>query len=221
MPLTLLGRTVGAVDIVDDQPGAREVYGYTIEDLALDGHSVEGPLPSVDEFAQEVSGRADAALCDQLLKVRNYANFNGAELVAKLYERGVPAVLCTAWEQQMLDDIRPLRRWIPALMKPEDLNEDTLPRALEECVFELDRDFRPHRRPWRAQVHVVDLEAERGRMYVEVPAWSGTLIRLGTKDVPEAVQAELHHDYRCHAHVNLGAESLEDLYFVDWEASGD
>ena len=221
MPLMLAGRSIEQVEVVDDEPAAREAYGWTIGDAGLTARPVEGPLRDLEALASQVGERSDAALCDQLLKKRNYATFNGAELAARLYQRGVPAVLCTAWEKQMLDEIRPLRRWIPALLRPDELNDVTLPRALEECVAELDRDMSPARRPWRAQVHVVDLEAERGRMYVQVPAWGATLIRLGTRDVPKSIGRELREDYRCYAAVNLGAESADDLYFADWEPSGE
>lgn len=220
MALVLAGRSIDTVEIVDDEPAVREAYLYTVGDAGLSPHEVPGPLRGAGEVAQTLAGTSDAALCDQLLKRRNYANFNGAELAACLYRLSVPALLCTAWEDQMLDEIRPWRRWIPVLMKPEDLNEDTLPHALESCVEELDHGIPSHRRPWRTQVHVVDLEGERGRMYVHVPAWGDDLIRLGIRDVPEAIQNELDGDYRCYARVNLGAESPSDLFFDEWEPSG-
>jgi hypothetical protein len=221
MPLTLAGRSIDQVEIVDDEPGAREAYGWTIGDAGLRPHEVQGPLRDLDAVAREVRDRGDAALCDQLLKKRNYSTFNGAELVARLYELQVPTVLCTAWEDQMLDDIRPLRRWIPVLMRPDELDDESLPNALERCIEELDHGLPAHRRPWRAQIHVIDLEADRGRVYVQVPAWGEALIRVGTHDVPEEVQRELKPDYRCHARVNLGAESLHELYFYEWEPSGE
>jgi hypothetical protein len=219
MALLVAGRRIEDVEIYDDEPEARTVYSYTVSDSGLQPHAIAGPLMDPHVVASAAQQHADAVLCDQLLKRRNYSAFNGAELAAQLYKLRVPAVLCTAWENQMLDDIRPLRRWIPVLMRPDELTDETLVRAFETCITELDTDFTPSRRPWRTQVHVVDLEEDHGRMYVQVPAWSGELIRLGTKDVPVEVQAHLQQDYRCHARVNLGAESLDELYFVDWEAS--
>jgi len=58
------------------------------------------------------------------LKVKTYATFNGAELVASLYDRKLPAILCTRFEFADLDEIRPYRQRIPALLRPDELDVD-------------------------------------------------------------------------------------------------
>jgi hypothetical protein len=158
-----------------------------------------------------------AAICDQLLRKRQYAHFDGAELVKQLYLRGVPAVLCTDYAE-LVDQIRPFRRWVPQLVKPDDLDPDRLIEALTECIWEIDIGFRPLRRPWRAQVVVDDATADC--LYLEVPAWDSRVIPYETRGLDESVRQALVAGTRCHARVNLGAESLSDIFFDEWEIPG-
>jgi hypothetical protein len=126
-------------------------------------------------------------------------------------------VLCTDYAE-LLDQIRPFRRWVPQLVKPDDLTSDRLVHALTECIWELDVGFKPDRRPWRAQVLVDDVA--EGRLYLEVPAWDSRVIPFEARWLDPKTRAAITAGVRCHARVNLGAESLDDIYLDEWEIDG-
>jgi len=214
--LELLGTSVDRTLIVDDQDEAREAFAETVEDAGLTPVPDAGPLGDFDAYLTQTITSASAALCDQFLRHRNYARFDGALFVKSLYERSFPAVLCTHYDE-LIDDIRPFRRWIPSLQRPNELDADDFLAGLRVCLAEFDEAFAPHREPWRTQVKVIDVREDERRFFVEVPAWGPDIVPLKYVGVPEFITSELREGWRCRAYVNLGAEELVDLYVCDWE----
>jgi hypothetical protein len=208
------------VVIVDDQPESRKSYGYTVENADFEPVPEEGPLGTLEQYFahHRIQDVADAALCDYQLSARAYASFTGAELVAIWYKSNFPAVLCTRWEKTQIERIRPLRRWIPVLIRPDELNVDTLVHGLEECIRELQGEFGASRRPWRTQVHFLTPDDEQAEtFFAEIPGWENReVIRVRLSDLPENVATLVKENFRCHAYANLGAETTEDLYLCDW-----
>jgi hypothetical protein len=212
------GHRVDNALVVDDQEPAREAYEDTVQDAGLSPILEGGPVHGdpATYVGQIQRGPAAALLCDQMLRHRNYASFEGAALVAACYAARIPAVLCTDYGE-LIDDIRPWRRWIPSLRRPDELDPDELIRALEEWIFELTHGFRAHRAPWRTLIKVLDVTADERRFLVEVPAWTSTVIPVKFTNVPVQVQQQLRPDFRCRARVNLGAYGLDEIYFDQWE----
>ena len=209
------------IAIVDDQSESRKSYGYTVENADFEPISVDGPLGTLADYTdhRNIRDMADAAVCDYQLSTRAYASFSGAELVSYWYQNGFPALLCTRWEKAQIDRIRPHRRWIPVLIKPDELTVDSLVSGLEECLRELGGTFRPSRRPWRTQIHFLYREDEqRDTFFAEIPGWElRDIIRIRLSDLPRNVAPRVTDDFRCHARVNLGAETAEELFLYDWE----
>jgi hypothetical protein len=217
---TIADRDIELVGIVDDNPEARQSYEWTVEDADLRPVEETGPLGNLDDYLAAAVPRLDAILCDHHLRVRNYARFNGAELAAALYDRSVPAVLCTRWEDAHLDLIRRYRDKVPALVRWDELNPDTFVKALDLTIRELRGEFSQQRRPWRTQVHIVDVDmgVDDEFFYVDLPAWtSDDVIRLRKADLQTELRDQLKLDARWHARVNIGAEELSELYFREWE----
>lgn len=210
----LAPRTIERVLIVDDDEGVRESFSYPVEELGLHPIDQSEPLPELPQFLEEAQSKSDAAICDHRLRVGTfYASFNGAELVASLYRVGFPAVLCTRWDHAGVDDIRPHRQCIPVLINPGDLDPETLRASFEICLDELAGNYQPHRRPWRTQIRVEEIDEDAGFAGVIIPAWNPTEgVRLRLSDIPEVRKGEF-----LYAQVNLGAERQEELYF-EWEA---
>jgi hypothetical protein len=161
---------------------------------------------------------SDAFLSDFELRTKNYAKFTGAELVARLCKQGTPAVLCTKFEKTQIERIRPFRRWIPVLLKPEDLTPGSLVAGFETCIEEMGDNFSVERRPWRALVRFTERDPDSESDYfVEVPGWNTQeLLRVSISDLPPHIQALVIPDFRCHVQTNLGASSFEDLYLAEW-----
>jgi hypothetical protein len=223
MAVDLLGVTIGTVAVIDDDPNVREGYEFNVHDADLESHLEAGPLePDPRKVVERTRSRAQAALCDHHLGIRTYASFYGAELVAAYYEAGVPAVLCTRWETAHLDWIRPYRDRIPVLIRPDELNPDSLIAGFEACLMEMQQGPGPERVTYRAHVHVVDVDPQQLTAFVLVPAWiEDTPVRLLIERLPPTIAKliKAERDVRLHAAVNLGAERSEDLFFGDWESS--
>ena len=218
MTVKVLEREIDRVAVIDDSPDARAGYSYAIEDARLIAVDQPGPLPPLEEFRDQVAASADAALCDYHITVQEYASFDGAQLVASATRSGFPMVLCTRWEQAHLERLRHLRRWIPALLRPDELEPDTLIAAIRRTVEEIVVGPQPTRRPWRALVRVEEVDEQGGRFYVALPGWhSEDVVALMLSAIPQGVRDRIAPGSRHHAQVNLGAELLDDLYFSDWE----
>ncbi len=214
-------RDFSRIAIIDDEAESRDGFGYAVVDADLEPVPIEGPLGELDDYVEKQPIRrvADAALCDFQLKRRHYATFSGAQLVSRWYRTGFPALLCTKFEKTEIEKIRPHRRWIPVLMTPDELNSISLVAGLKECVRELDGTFRTHRRPWRTQVHFLEEDEDQpGAFFVDIPGWDlAEVLRVRKSDLPPELATAVTTDYRCHARVNLGARSAEEIYIYDWE----
>lgn len=221
MGLQVAGLLVERIDIVDDEPTVRQAYAEQVKDLQLEPVSEAGPLTSLEGFAREAAGRTQGAVCDYQLGARNYASFHGAALVAKWYELGYPALLCTKWEQAVIDEMRRFRARIPVLIKPSELDPDRLLTGLEVCIRELRGERAPSRRVWRTLVRVEDVSRDRNTFaFVVLPAWDNErVVRIPLSDIPEPIRSGVKADLRLYAWVNLGAETNEELFFDRWEVS--
>ena len=215
----LLDREIDQVALVDDEPDARRAYRMTIEDADLEAIEVINPMSSVNQGIAAIGESAQAVLCDHNLRKRNYATFDGAEFVARCYQRNIPAVLCTQYERPDVEVIRSYRSQIPVLLKSDEVEPDHLIAGLKTCIDELRNGPGDQRRLWRTQVRVVDEgEPGRGVFFVVVPAW-GRDERIGVRisDIPNAVRDSLAEGRRYHVQANIGAESADELFFGNWE----
>jgi hypothetical protein len=218
MALDIYGVAIERVAVVDDDRRVRASYEFPIEDLSLVPVQQEGPLMDIDGFVCGASSQFQAAVCDHHLRVSNYASFDGAELVARFYQAHMPAILCTRWEQARLEDIRRYRRFIPFLVKPDDLSPATLEYGFRVCIEEFRDSFAASRRSWRTVVRVADVQRDRSLLDVVVPGWNPhEVVRLRMDEIPSRLQAALAPEKRLTAHVNIGAETQEELFFEKWE----
>lgn len=221
--LEIMDWKVSRAAVVDDQPDGRRGWGWILEDLSLDPVPEEGPFTQIQAAVEEIRGRAEVAVCDYHLRRRNYAAFDGAELAAALYQHGVPTILCTRYEETMMDAIRPYRKFIPALLNAHEFEQ---PGKIEEgfraCISELAGYMSPERKLWRTLVRVDDVDDQGGRSaygYVTVPAWdSKTVIRVALNSMAPDVRQAFEPDAKLHAKVNIGAERIDDVYFTEWES---
>ena len=222
-----MARTIGAatierVSIIDDDQSAREGYEHAVEDLGLQAVPEVGPLlPTIRELVERLPNGAEAVLCDYRLRIRGgYSTFDGDAIVARCYQRHFPAVLCTRFVDADIDLIRGFSRFIPALLRPEELDPDTLWHGFERCIAEFQGDFAPSRKPWRTLVRVEEVESSGSAtwIYVVLPGWNRRqVIRLLSEHLPPQIRKLAQPGRRFHAKVNVGADSHEQIYFDDWE----
>lgn len=218
MHLQVAGKAIKRIMIVDDDPDARESYEYIWEDLHVKSLQEAGPLNDIDKFLKRMMKRSNALLCDYHLKKKVYATFDGDELVEQCYKARFPAILCTSYTDYDLTLLRSRRRFVPILLKPNDLDRDSICNGFERCINEFKGEFLPSRKPWRTLVRVEEVEHDKKYFYVVVPGWnSRKKIRLYFDDLPQEMQSLIQPGKRFHAQVNVGATNEDELYFHAWE----
>jgi len=75
-------------------------------------------------------------------------------------------------------------------------------------------------RPWRTLVHVISVDYAAAEFWFEIPGWESDEVICRSLDIlPRKVLLQIHQDFRCHARVNLGADTSADLTFSDWETA--
>ena len=208
------------VDIVDDKPDVRKVIAICVREAELEAVVENDQLPPLEQFVSAAMNKADAGICDHRLNLGRYAEFDGAQAVARFYDLKWPALLCTTWSKADMDAMRVYRRRIPILIYTDDLNPDTMAMGFEYCIREFESDFSPSRRPWRTLVRVeeVDKEMVPPMFFAVLPGWhSSDKIRLPLSLIPPELQTQIKSGARFHAQVNKGTENQDELYFDNFE----
>src|SRR5436305_8267255 len=126
MAIEVVDKTIRSIEIIDDSEKARESMGYPVEELRLIPVKYAGPIGNLEDLIREIVSTAQAAICDHHLRVGDYSRVNGSDIVARLYQKEFPALLCTRWETADINDMRPLRRYIPVLVNPDELTPDAI-----------------------------------------------------------------------------------------------
>src|SRR5260370_31283305 len=107
---------VASIAIVDDEEISRLTWSETVKTAGFEPVILSSRCNLIRKLVREIKQNADGALCDQRLTEGNYATFDGATAVAKLYDEGIPCILATDYGQLDVDlDIRQHRRKIPSL----------------------------------------------------------------------------------------------------------
>ena len=69
---------------------------------------------------------------------------------------------------------------------------------------------------WRTLVRIDAIEANF--IYIIVPGWDTTeAISIGMDELPSHIRPIVAVDKRMHVQINVGCESVNDLYFGEWE----
>ena len=216
MPTTLIDKP-RRVLVVDDESTPRQQFGELLDDMGIQPIYPPGPLGGVDDSFDQWQGKVDALVCDYQLRLRSYAHFTGDKLVASFNRHGLPAILCTTYTDGEMMVSRTNRRHVPVLLQPSDYNEDRILWGFDRCQREFRGDYDRTRRPWRAQVRVID-SIDDGYFHVVVSGWKPDMkLRVYHEDVPDALRSKIWPGQRLHAQINTGAETAADLYFFDWE----
>lgn len=211
--------------IIDDNPDQALTSEVLIQEAGFTPIVLEGPLRSVDIAVDAVVKNGDWALCDHRLQLQKMAPFYGAELVAKLYDKHVPAILISQYTN--IDIGVSIRRWrhkIPAVFTHREFETDLVRDALEQCLDEFAGKPHPRRRPYRTLVRVVQRTQDSGEDVIDVmvPGWRvDEAVRLPVSLIPETIRRKAQPGQRFFAQVNTGAEVSEELFFKDFQLAED
>jgi CheY-like chemotaxis protein len=206
--------------VVDDNPGARDTVTGELEDMGITVDALQGPFLTEGAAIQALkSSHSQIAICDHHLSHHGYAHFTGAELVARCYENQFPAILMTRYTNETLEEIRPIRHLIPALLLPNELTDDVehLKNTLNNCMKEVFLgDFSDERRPWQTLLRVVDIDRTSKSLRITIPGWDSideeNLIKIPFSMIPKDIHSTIQVKSRYFAEVNLGAQKKSDIY---------
>ena len=226
MAMQLSDRIIDRVCLIDDKAEVRKSYQYLVEDLALAANDVVGPISDFNSLIKTFNAQSDAVICDFNLTTANYAKKNGDWLVSSLYQKHIPAVLCTRWAGSGLpEEVRFKRRYIPVILRPNELDLDSIRIGFNLCTEEFSGKFSKARKPWRTLIRIEAAEEngpQHARLAMVVPTWDpniGLSFVVPSKHAvlggiaKRVMQGEI---VRAFGHVNLGADSDTDIYIDDW-----
>jgi hypothetical protein len=208
-------REINRIFIIDDDEEFRSTLEDTVQESNFKAFPQNERVENFDKYLMDFVHQDDAIVSDHQLKKKNYFPVNGAEVVYKCYERGIPSVLVTRYETH-IGEIRKFRKNIPVILNPEDFEPATLVKSLEICIEEFNGEIKPQRKLWRTLVRIDSID--KNHIYIVIPGWDrNEIISLNIEDLPTDVKANIQPDLRLHAKANIGTESPNDLFFIDWE----
>lgn len=211
------------IAIVDDDKTLAKATAWDIEEAGYEPFLlVDGYFTDVNSLASLIVENAQGAVCDHRLSNSRLANFYGAELVAALYERKLPSLLITQYiEMDTSLSIRKWRRKIPVLLSRDEADASSIAKGIEDCRLELCGDIPSSRKPHRTIVRITNIDEESNERVVDafVPGWNPHMaVRFPASLIPEEIRDDaLKPGVRLFAHVNIGAEKSDDLYFDKFE----
>ena len=218
MTMTIEGRTLRRIAVVDDDESVRASYIDDLRDLDVELVEVSGLQGDVSTAWESSIGNCDAVVTDLVLKRSGYAPFNGGVLAVESRRRRIPAILCTSYSDVNQELLRRERRHVAAILPQALFDLDLIRDGLRRSIGELEGRFIPERRPWRTQIEIVDAPSGADYVWVIVMGRSpNEKVKVYTGELPLEVQTDINSGKILHALVNTGAKSAQDLYFDEWE----
>jgi hypothetical protein len=216
MGIFIADHEINSLCIIDDDEGARASYVEAFYDTSFNAIAQE-EVNDISLFFDNSLRAFDAVISDhQLKKKKNYFPINGAQVVSMCYERNIPSVLVTKYDQAQMSEIRKFRKNIPVILNPSQFDEDTVINSLEVCIKEFKGEIRADRKLWRTLVRIDAIE--ENHIYIIIPGWdTSEAIAIGKDELPAHIKPIIDLDKRMHIEVNVGCESVNDLYFGNWE----
>lgn len=215
MGVLIANRKVDRLCIIDDDEGARLSYVEEFYGSSFDSFP-QGRVENVEQFLKQYIKPSDAVISDHQLKKKNYFPINGAQVVSMCYEMRIPSVLVTKYDQAQMPEIRRYRKNIPVILNPSHFGEDTVFHSLEVCIKEFKGEIRADRKLWRTLIRIDSIEGNY--IYVIIPGWDiSEAISIGRDELPAHINSLVEVDKRMHVQINIGCESVNDLYFGNWE----
>jgi len=209
---------INRIAVIDDDDSSRDLLGYPIADANMKPIYQNDPVSNLNTYLTGLNNRVDAIVSDHHLKKKtNYFPINGAEFSSICYQRKIPCLLVTKYEQPEILEIRKYRENIPVVLTPDEYYTDSLILGLEKCIKEFKGIITPERKSWRTLVRIDDVETNLN-VYVIVPGWnSQEAIALNMNNLPDKLQKCIKPEMRLFVRVNIGNENPNELFFKDWE----
>jgi hypothetical protein len=196
----------------------RQDIAETLRERDFEPVIIAVPNGSTDQFVSAVLAQARMAVCDQRLAGMT-GKTQGAEIVAALTKRKVPAIL---YSQKKSEDVPELRRYfdlIPRFVDRDELSTADLFATFASITRELDEGVSKERRLYRTLVRVEERFGPH-RASIVIPAWRlDESLEISTEDVGIELRDRLVPGARLFGQVNLHALRAEDIFVRNFEAA--
>ncbi len=219
--MTLAEGAIEKVKIIDDRPDGAELLKYQVEDANCEPILISCPAPPLDDLPSLIEPKT-GFIFDHYLAPGNCAQYVGAEAVALMYSRKVPALLVTTYSMDVDVSIRRWRSGIPVLLDRDDVDQDSLNAGFAKCLRELRDGPPPSRQTLPAIVRVERIFTETGESVLDVivGSWNPRkAVRLPLALLPQNLRGGIAIGTRFVANVNVGAESGDELFFDNFRAA--
>ena len=218
------------VAVIDDILGQAETTAGVAEEAKLVPSIISeahGAFKNTQQLLRLVQENDCAAvIADHRLSQTGFASFTGAEFVASLYDRGMPAVLLSTFSAIDGDtSIKLFRARIPSLLPRSALGPREIMVELKRSENELAGHTSAERRAWRTLVRIEGISKE-GEIPVAdaiVHTWRPDLAIRYPLDLIEESSIKQHltsnssWPVRLFAEVNVGCHDANDLFLRSFE----
>lgn len=217
----MLGDKNSPVAVLDDREDDLARACDQVEDLnfSVESFLLRGPK-RLDNLLDEVLQKGCSALIsDHRLHPRGGVDFDGAKLVARANERGLPAILYSAYvEDDEATSIRTWRYGIPSIVKKGPGSAEAIADALRVAEEEAAGRRSLERRGFLTPIRVVDVHDFVGRptLDVTVTAWKpdvAVTIPIALLPPTYRVQSSALIGMVFLGEVNFYADQESDLFF--------
>jgi hypothetical protein len=216
---------IDKVALIDDDPEVRASYRLHIEDMNLCAEEIDSPLGDIAAFMSRMESSHTGIICDYHLKSTKYSSVDGDIIAARLYQQGFPVILCSRFDG-VTASVRGLRRYLPSIMRAEDLSPMSVTEAFETCVREFSGKFQSWRKPYKTIIRIesaIPVAGSEIKFGIIIPAWDPRIgIEISVKALDNPLFSSLLSKIsagkieRVSAQVNLGAETADDLFISEW-----
>jgi hypothetical protein len=210
---TMAGKMEGPrVALLEDQQTQRDELVLVLKTKSLVPVSIEQARGTSGELAREIEGRhVSLALCDQNLY--GMTNTTGAEVVAKLTDDHVPAILYSEQKDE-IPHFRHLLNRIPRFFDRDEIEKLDLKAEAVKIASEFGNEPL-EKRPYRTLLRIEDV-INGDTVAFLVPAWDGNqCIEMSMRGFPERIRPKVIAGSRLFAKVNLHALDKTHLFVTD------
>lgn len=212
----MLALATQRVAVIDDDKDGRDTLVDDLRAYAYESVAIEGKFGTdIDKLIGVVeSEKPDFVICDHRLAPKQLASFTGLEVVERLIQRQLPAMLLTTYQDPERLALRIARQRVPVIRGRDDFKIEDVSKLHEVVRREIAHEPVLSRLPHRVLLRIAEVREKD--VDVVVPSWRPDHAVVVPK---ELMRSDVAKDVRpgdyVVGNVNIGAGNEDDLYFAD------
>jgi CheY-like chemotaxis protein len=178
--------------------------------------AIEGRFGSdIDRLISEIEEqKPDFVICDHRLAPKQLASFTGLEVVERLIQRQLPAMLLTTYQDPERIALRMARQRVPVIRGRDAFKIEDVSSLHDVVRREIAHEPVLSRVPHRVLLRVAAVRPEE--VDVVVPSWRPDhAVVLPKQLMPNDIAKDVRAGDYVVGNVNIGAADEDDLYFAD------